>query len=146
MLLKGTAELVHDQIPSFYSWLFLVEKATGGWRPVIYLLSLSKFVLLMKFMREMVVPILASVRKGDFMISRDLKDAYFQISIHPKSCPFLHFVMDGMVYQFKVLCFGLSTVPQVFALVSKWVHQRGIWLLRCLNDWLTIAESLFLLL
>ena len=34
MLAKGALEIVRDPGPGFYSRLFLVEKATGGWRPV----------------------------------------------------------------------------------------------------------------
>ena len=65
---------------------------------------------------------------------------------HPsKSRKFLRFVAQGTVYQFQVLCFGLSTAPQVFmrvfAAVSAWAHTRGIWLLRYLDDWLVLASS-----
>ena len=35
MLAKGALEIALDPGPGFYSRLFLVEKATGGWRPVI---------------------------------------------------------------------------------------------------------------
>ena len=35
MLAKDALEIVLDPGPGFYSRLFLVEKATGGWRPVI---------------------------------------------------------------------------------------------------------------
>ena len=48
------------------------------------------------------------------MVSLDLKDAYLQVPMHPESHKFLRFVTCGKIYQFKVLCFGLSTVPQVF--------------------------------
>ena len=51
----------------------------------------------------------------------------------------------GGVYQFKPLCFRLSTAPQVFtlvfAVVSAWVHSHGIRLLRYLDDWLVLASS-----
>ena len=33
MLLKGALEIARDPGPGFYSRLFLVEKASGGWRP-----------------------------------------------------------------------------------------------------------------
>ena len=104
-----------DKITAFYSCLFLVKKATGGWRPAINLLPLNKFVVLTSEVRmETVVLVLVSVRKGDFMFSVDLKDACFQISNHPESCPFLHLVVDGKFYLFKYLCFGLSAASQVF--------------------------------
>ena len=52
---------------------------------------------------------------------------------------------EGTVYQFKALCFGLSTAPQVFtrvfAAVSAWAHARGIRLLRYLDDWLVLSSS-----
>ena len=42
---------------------------------------------------------------------------------------FLRFMVGGKVYQFKVLCFGLSTTPQVFtwviAPVSAILHRTG---------------------
>ena len=53
--------------------------------------------------------------------------------------------MGGTVYQFRALCFGLSTAPQVFmrvfAVVSAWLHSHGIRLLRYLDDWLVLASS-----
>ena len=81
------------------------------------------------------------MRKGDFLASIDLKDAYF----HTSSRKWLRFVSDGMVHQFKVLCFGLSTAPQVFirvfATVSAWDHSRGVRLLQYLDDWLVLASN-----
>ena len=41
MISKGALERVFDPCPGFYSRLFLVEKASGGWRPVIDLSLLS---------------------------------------------------------------------------------------------------------
>ena len=48
------------------------------------------------------------------------------------------FRSNGTVYQFKVLCLGLSTAPQVFTrvfvTVSAWAHTWGVRLLRYLDD------------
>ena len=127
------------------SRLFLVEKATGGWRPVIDLSHLNDFVQLTPVKMETVASVLLSVREGDFLASLDLKDAYFQIPIHGSSRKLLRFMSEGTVYQFKALCFGLSTAPQVFtrvfAAVSAWAHARGIRLLRYLDDWLVLSSS-----
>ena len=66
------------------------------------------------------------------------KDAYLQVPMHPESRKFLRFMAFGKVYQFKVLCFGLSTAPQVFmrvmAPVSAILHSLGIRLQRYLDD------------
>ena len=145
MLAKGALEIARDPGPGFYSRLFLVEKATGGWRPVIDLSHLNDFVQLTPFKMETVALVLLSVREGDFLASLDLKDAYFQIPIHGSSRKLLRFMSEGTVCQFKALCFGLSTAPQVFtrvfAAVSAWAHARGIRLLRYLDDWLVLSSS-----
>ena len=145
LLAKGALEIARDPGPGFYSRLFLVEKATGGWRPVIDLSHLNDFVQLTPFKMETVASVLLSVREGDFLASLDLKDAYFQIPIHGSSRKLLRFMSEGTVYQFKALCFGLSTAPQVFtrvfAAVSAWAHARGIRLLRYLDDWLVLSSS-----
>ena len=145
MLAKGALEIARDPGPGFYSRLFLVEKATGGWRPVIDLSHLNDFVQLTPFKMETVASVLLSVIEGDFLASLDLKDAYFQIPIHGSSRKLLRFMSEGRVYQFKALCFGLSTAPQVFtrvfAAVSAWAHARGIRLLRYLDDWLVLSSS-----
>ena len=145
MLAKGALEITRDPGPGFYSRLFLVEKATGGWRPVIDLSHLNDFVQLTPFKMETVASVLLSVREGDFLASLDLKDAYFQIPIHGSSRKLLRFMSEGTVYQFKALCFGLSTAPQVFtrvfAAVSAWAHAHGIRLLRYLDDWLVLSSS-----
>ena len=108
-----------------------MEKASGDWRPGIDLSHLNEFVHLTRFKMETVASVLLSVREGDFVASLDMKDAYFQIPIHPSSR--------------KLLCFGLSTAPQVFtrvfAAVSAWGHTHGVRLLRYLDDWLILASS-----
>ena len=79
------------------------------------------------------------------MVSIDLKDAYLQIPIHPDARKYLRFMAFDKVYQFKVLCFGLSTAQQVFtrvmAPVSAILHSLGIRLRRYLDDWLIQASS-----
>ena len=85
MLAKGALEIALDPGSGFYNRLFLVEKASGGWRPVISLSHLNEFVQLTRFKMETVASVLLSVREGDFLASLDLKDAYFQIPIHRSS-------------------------------------------------------------
>ena len=145
MLAKGALKIARDPGPGFYSRLFLVVKASGGWRAVIDLSHLNDFVQLTSFKMETVASVLLSVREGDFLASLDLKDVYFQIPIHRSSRKLLRFMSEGTVYQFQALCFGLSTAPQVFtrifAVVSAWAHSHGIRLLRYLDDWLVLSSS-----
>ena len=80
------------------------------------------------------------------MVSIDLKDAYLQVPMHPRSRKYLCFSVGGKSWQFRVLCFGLLTSPQVFtkvmAPVPIFLHPLGVRILGYLNDWLILAESL----
>ena len=94
---------------------------------------------------ETIQSVLLSVRQGDWMASIDLMEAYLQVPVPPASRHFLCFRFRDTVYQFKVLCFGLSTAPQVFtrvmALVSAILHSMGIRMRRYLDDWLVQSTS-----
>ena len=128
----------------FYSRVFVVMKASGSWRPVIDLSTLNLCVLKSPSKMETLQSGL-SVKRGDWMVSLDLQDAYLQVPVHPDRRKFLRFMACGRVFQLKALCFGLSTAPQVFlrvmAPVSAFLHQSGIWICRYLNDWLIQASS-----
>ena len=116
MLDKGALEIALDLGPGFYSRLFLVEKASGGWWPVISLSHLNEFVQLTRFKMETVASVLLSVREWDFLASLDLKDVYFQIPIHPYSKKLLRFMLEGD---------GLPVPSPVFQAVdpSPGLHQ-----------------------
>ena len=145
LVAKGAVELAPLPSPGFYSRLFVVWKTSGSWRPVIDLSHLNRFVATSHFQMETIQSVLLSVRQGDWMASIDLKEAYLQVPIHPSSRHLLRFVFRSKVYQFKALCFGLSTAPQVFtrvmAPVSAILHSMGIRMRRYLDDWLVQSSS-----
>ena len=145
LIAKGAVELAPFPSPGFYSRLFVVWKTSGSWRPVIDLSHLNRFVDVSHFQMETIQSVLLSIRQGDWMASIDLKEAYLQVPVHPASRHFLRFVFRGTVYQFKALCFGLSTAPQVFtrvmAPVSAILHSLGIRMRRYLDDWLVQSSS-----
>ncbi len=89
--------------------------------------------------------VLSAVTKGQWMTSIDLSGAYFHIPIHHTSRKYLRFVFKGIVYQFRTLCFGLSTAPMIFTQVMKPIafmaHREGIRLHQYIDDWLCVARS-----
>ena len=145
LIVKGAVELAPLTSPGFYSRLFVVWKTLGSWHPVIDLSHLNRFVDVYPFQMETIQSVLLSVRQGDWMASIDLKEAYLQVPVHPASRHFLRFMFRDTVYQFKALCFGLSTAPQVFtrvmAPVSAILHSMGIRMRRYLDDWLVQSTS-----
>ena len=71
MLAKGALEIARDPGPGFYNRLFLVEKASGGWRPVIDLSHLNDFIQLTSFKMETVASALLFVREGNFYLGSE---------------------------------------------------------------------------
>ena len=116
MLQKNVITEVPQNSPGFYSNVFLVHKASGGWRPVIDLKSLKAHISAPHFRMSTTGSVLSTVRKGDYAFKIDLQDAYFHVPvlILPGSRKYLRFAFKNKVYQFRVLPFGLNTAPQVF--------------------------------
>ena len=141
---KGAVEPAPPTL-GFFSRMFVVTKATGCWRPMIDLSTLNLRLDRTSFRMETSQTILRAVRRNDWMVSLDLKDAHLQIPIPPAPRKYLRFTAGGKTWQFRVLCFGLSTAPQVFtrvmAPVSGFLHQLGIRMPRYLDDWLILASS-----
>ncbi|XP_045127738.1 uncharacterized protein LOC123514154 [Portunus trituberculatus] len=144
LLTKGAIEETSAK-PGFYRHLFVVPKNTGGFRPILDLSTLNRYVTTTPFRMETVRTVMSAIHRHDWMTAINLRDAYFQIPIHPDSRKFLRFIWRGRHFQFRVLCFGLSTAPQVFTRmmgpVSAASHQQGVRLLRYLDDWLLLAHS-----
>ena len=113
--------------------------------PIIDLSTLNEYITSARFHMETPRSVLNSIRPGDWMISLDLQDAYLQVPVHHDSRRFMRFVVAGKTYQFRVLCFGLTTAPQVFtrimAPVSAILHRHGVRMLRYLDDWLILAST-----
>ena len=140
MLKKNAVIEVPPDSPGFYSNVFLVRKASGGWRPVIDLKNLNAHIHAPHFRMSTTSSVQSSVQKGDYAFKIDLQDAYFHVPIHPSSRKYLRFAFENKVYQFQVLPFGLNTAPQVFTrlghTVSAYLHRQGISVIPYLDDWL----------
>ena len=147
MLEKHAVEPVSSHHPKggYYSQLFLVQKKSGGWRPVIDLSRLNRYILTPHFKMKTIDSVRLALRKNDLAISVDLKDAYFHILIHRKSRRHFHFHFMGRTYQFQALAFGLSPTPYVFNRIVKMVvkhcHCQGLHLHAYLDDWLKPSTS-----
>lgn len=145
MLMKGAVEQVSPHTPGFYCTFFLVPKKDGGWRPVLNLKPLNKFLSYQRFRMETPRSILSVLSRGEWLASLDLRDAYFHVPILPAHRPFLRFAFGKKVYQFRVLPFGLSTAPRVFtkmlAPIVGLIHQEGIRFFPYLDDCLLVAPS-----
>lgn len=68
----------------FYSTFFLVSKKSGELRAVINLRPLNQYLKTKHFKMDTLKTVMNLVKKGDWAISLDMKDAYFHILIHRK--------------------------------------------------------------
>ena len=82
---------------------------------------------------------------GEWVISIDFMDAYFQIPTQNQSRKYLRFHILDQSYQFKALQFGLSTAPMESTVMTKDVKlialQKGIRIHQYLDDLLIRARS-----
>ena len=75
-------------------------------RPVIDLSSFNQFLSVPKFKMETPESIRSSLRKGEWVTSIDLTDAYLHVPIHPQSRKFLRFHYQEISYTFQAYLSG----------------------------------------
>ena len=97
----------------FFSTLFLVPKKDGGQRPVINLKNLNSFINAPHFKMEGIHALKNLLKRGDWLVKTDLKDAYFSVPISQQHRKFLCFQFKDNLYQFNFLPFGLASAPWV---------------------------------
>lgn len=131
--------------PGFYSRLFLVPKKGGSMRPVIDLSYLNRFIQNSHFQMESILCLKTIIKKGDFMTSIDLKDAYLSVQVHKSSQRYLRFQWEGKCYTFRGLPFGLNTAPRVFTKLTKpvvsFLRKRGVRMIAYLDDFLLLGST-----
>ena len=141
LLEKRAVEIVRDTTsPGFYSRIFLVKKKTGRFSLIIDLSSLNKMMKVDHFQMETVASIRRAIPPGAWAVSIDLMDAYLHIPIHPASRKYLRFSLEGTIYQFRALPFGISTAPFVFTnlmeIVAGHIRSLGPNIHQYFDDWL----------
>ena len=136
LLEKGAIEAKEKESPDFFSRLFVVPKPSNQWRTEIDLSSLNDFIKIPKFKMDTPQKIRASMKKDHWVLSLDLKEAYFQILIPPRSSRYIRMQCLGKIYQYKALPFGICMAPWFFTIIVNVVkslfHQSGKW--KCYYD------------
>ena len=142
MLEQDAVELVQDgSSPGFYNHIFVTpKKEADHWRPITNLSHLNSFLLNYPFKMETAISIQTALEPDQWATSIDLKCAYLQVPVHPRSRKYLRFTHDDQVYQHKTLVFGLASSPRLFTeftlILAGHLRKRGIRFHAYLDDWL----------
>lgn len=145
LLNKGAIEECSHSENEFISPYFLVPKPDGTNRFIFNLKKLNQFIQPPHFKLEDMRSVLNLVSKNDFMVSVDLKDAYYVVPIHHEHRKFLRFIFEEKLFQFTCLPFGLCTSPYIFTKILKPVvnklRSKGMLSIVYLDDFLITENS-----
>ena len=129
----------------FFSRAFLVKKKSGGWRLVIDLSELNKYLSPVTFDMDTLAKVKQTVRQGMWATSLDLSDAYHHIPMAESATIYLCFRIGDKRYMYLVLPFDLMSAPWAFTEVIKqlkrWTAPRLFVLFQYLDDWLSLQWS-----
>ena len=97
------------------------------------------------FRMEILAAVLRLLRPGFWGATIVLKDVYLHVPILYHSRKWLRFRIGGGTFEFRVLPFGLSTSPRVFAwgvrVVAEFLRPRGYTLSFFLDVFLVVGPS-----
>eukprot|EP00170_Pyropia_yezoensis_P000578 contig_2859_g579 len=80
-------------------------------RVVVDLRLINRFVQPRLFNYQCLASLLSSLVPGDHLVSWDVMDALYHIRIHPAPRKYFRFLVDGVVYEPRVLPFGMRLSP-----------------------------------
>ena len=117
LILKEAVKEIADGSEGFVCSLFVIPKKMRGFRPIVNLKPINKFIKYEHFKMENLQAVRFLLREGDWMVKVDLKDAYLTVSIHSPTKNSSRFNGRGVYLNFHVWLLTLRQ-PQGFSLRS----------------------------
>lgn len=88
-------------------------------RLVVDLRLINRFIQPPPFKYQRLAGFLSSLLPGDHLVSWDVMHAFYHIRIHPAHRKYFRFVVDGVVYEPRVLPFGMRLSPWAWTKVIR---------------------------
>ena len=131
-LLRDTVTVNYGEIPSkvHVSRLFTVPKDETDIRPIIDLSFLNQFILTPTFKMEHLEKTLRLLQHPSWAGIVDVQDAFLSVWIAPAFRKYFCFFLNGVMYMFKRMPFGLTTAPWIFSrlmrIIKKFLRRKGV--------------------
>ena len=149
LISNGVIKEVPPQ-PCYPSRIFTVPKPQGGKRLIIDLSALNLHIPCPSFKMMDANKIRHATPKQAFFTSLDISDAFHHIPIHQRFQKYVAFSIQGRLFFFQDMPFGLNLGPLTFTTVIipalKMLHSLGISASVYIDDWLLWARDPCLLL
>ena len=126
---KEVMKLLHKQViepclsnsdsGEYFSNLFIAPKKDGTYRTILNLKPLNVECDSPHFKMESLKQALHLVRRGSYMASIDIKDAFYSVPIQKDHKKYLRFMWKGQQFQFRVMPNGYCDAMRVFTKLLK---------------------------
>ncbi|CAG8797606.1 34478_t:CDS:1 [Gigaspora margarita] len=130
----------------FLSESSLKRKKNGNYRLVLNLQNLNDYVKHLPVSLEGINLVKGLIRRKDYMVSIDLKDAYYHILLHPDVQKYFVFDFNYERYCFQCLPFGLTTSLWTFKTVLQpiieLIRSIGIRIVVHCDDMLIMSRTM----
>jgi hypothetical protein len=121
------------------------KKGSDNRRGVINLKWINSYVKYVKFKATTMRDVKAAVEKDCWMTTIDLRDAFWNVPVHPDDRRFLAFRWRGKVYWYRSLPFGLTSSPRILHKVLRPLlasfHIRGLRVLIYVDDLIIFGKT-----
>jgi Reverse transcriptase (RNA-dependent DNA polymerase) len=119
--MRAVVPVAHS--PSFLSDLFVVTQE-GKERPIFNCAALNVHLSPPPFHLPNIRTFQSMLQPGYWMYTIDIQKAFLNCRLHPSSRRFLRFYLQGQLFEWHSLVFGLSTIPHDFQALTSWIAQK----------------------
>ncbi|XP_043270419.1 uncharacterized protein [Venturia canescens] len=145
LLQKGAIRKCDAEDDQFISRIFLTPKPDGSNRLILNLKPLNEFIDTSHFKMEDSRTAQRLMYRDCYMVTIDLKDAYYLVPIASEHRKYLRFSFQGQIFEFTVLPFGLNCAQLIFTKIMKptvtFLRKKGLMSVIYLDDILLFGHS-----
>ncbi len=123
--------------------VLFIKKKTGGLHMCIDYRSLNKQTVKNGYLLPRIDDLFDKLQGSKVFSSIDLQSAYYQVRLKPEDVPKTAFTTPQALFEFKVLCFGLTNAPDTFQNIMNDVFKDviGKFVLVYLDDIVVFSKT-----